>query len=153
MHQQETQLSWSVTDNLCSLGRMLSKKRLRSVVQSIAHHGVSGVCFLHPHLGETCKAIGVDSAEINLLNRDADSRFENDSPEIFGAAKALREKFEAVLHSEKMSPHELSRATARFFFARNARPSACYVRVTLPSGYAIECAVDGLGERAEIIQR
>jgi len=132
---------------------MLRKKRLRSVVHSVAHHGVSGVCFLHPSLGETCNAIGLDSAEINLLNRDANSQLENASDKIFWAARALREKFESVLRSENMSRHELSKATAVFFFARSTWPSACYVRITLNSGSTIECAVDGLGERAEIVHR
>ena len=29
----------------------MSTKRLRNVIQSTAHHAVSGLCYVHPHVG------------------------------------------------------------------------------------------------------
>ena len=132
---------------------MVSTMRLRSVVHSIAHYGVSGLCYIHPHLGQACKKLGVDRAEINLLAWNAKSQFEETDNKIAGAACALCEQFSAILQSENILPDDLAEATALFFFARDNWPIGCYVRVVSTSGRSIDVAVDDIGNPAEIIDR
>ncbi len=130
---------------------MLSMKRLRSVVHSIAHHSVSGLCYVHPHLGRACQEFGLDRSEINLLNESAKSRFEESSSEIAGGANALREKFTTILRSEMISPGDLSEARALFFFAQDGWPNGCHVRVVSTSGRSMDVAVDQLGNPTKFV--
>ena len=130
---------------------MPSTKRLRSVVHSIAHHSVSGLCYVHPHLGQACKETGTDRATINLLDSEPISLIEKTSPEIGLAAPGLREMFSRILRSEEMDQSDLSEALITFIFNRSRWPSGCYVQVTSIEGRAIEVAVDSLGNPAEIV--
>lgn len=132
---------------------MLNTKRLRSVVHSIAHHSVSGLCYIHPHLGQVSKNLGLDRAEIDLLGENTKSQFVEISSEIAGGVSELRELFSTILQSEKMVPGDLSEATALFFFDRSAWPSVCYVRAVSISGRLIDVAVDQTGNPAEIVNR
>ena len=130
---------------------MPSANRLRSVAHSIAHHSVSGLCYLHPHLGQACKESGSDRFEIDLRGRSSISEFERTSSAINGAAIALREKFAGILQSENMTLSDLSEAFARFHFNRVRWPSSCHVRVVSNAGRAIDVAVDQMGNPAEIV--
>ena len=127
-------------------------KRLRSVVHSIAHHSVSGLCYAHPHLGEACKRSGSDRAQLDLLTGNPKTEFEENSKEISGAADGLREKFSTILQSENLLAEDIFEASALFVFQRNTWPAACYVRVVTISGRAVDVAVDEIGNPAEILK-
>ena len=82
---------------------MPSQKRLKSVIQSIAHHSASGLSFIHPHLGKACKKNDLPSVQIDLLA-------DNPCPEIFRKIKPLRlslsglsNKFNEILESERFT--------------------------------------------------
>jgi hypothetical protein len=47
--------------------KMTSIKKLSSVCHNIAHHAVSGLSYVHPHLRQACKGIGIDTITIDLL--------------------------------------------------------------------------------------
>ena len=130
---------------------MPSAKRIRSVVHSIAHHGVSGLCYLHPHLGDACKSAGIDRATIDLLDGGPASQFEQGSKSIANAADALRAKFAEILNSEAMARKDLSEASAMFLFQKGRWPSACYVKVVDKADRAFDVAVDAMGNPAEIV--
>ena len=76
---------------------MESSKRLRSVVQSIAHHAASGLCYLHPHLGKFCKNISLNKISVNLISESLEPPFQETSREIEISVSSLREKFEEIL--------------------------------------------------------
>ena len=126
-------------------------KRLRSVIHSIAHHSVSGVCYLHPRLGQACHAEGVSRIAVDLMCDNAASDIERGSHEIGTAAAALRRKFRDILRSESLSANDLSEAKALFHFDRGRWPSACCVRVVETSGQVSEVAVDAMGNPSEVI--
>lgn len=130
---------------------MLRMKRLRSVAQSTAHHSVSGLCYIHPHLGEACKKSALGRAEINLLPEAPKSHFEESSPRIAGGAKGLREQFLKILRSEGMSREDVSEASALFFFDQRMWPRGCRLRVVSATGGVIEVTVDEFGNPAEIL--
>lgn len=131
---------------------MLSTKRLRSVTHSIAHHSVSGLCYVHPHLGSICKKHGYREVSVNLLTQEFKPELKNISRELELSTKALREFFRGVLESEKMSIVELNSAKAIFYFYKSHWPSASVVSVMTNENKKIECCVDSSGRQGKILQ-
>ena len=125
---------------------MVRTKRLRSVVHSIAHHAVSGLCRLHPHLGAACKASGRDRIAIDLLNRSGTAGVDDPSDTVRGAAGALRATFAQIVRSEHMALADVAEASALFVFERGRWPSACHVRVVPKAGRAVEITVNDMGD-------
>ena len=87
---------------------MPSTKRLRSVTHSTAHHSVSGLCYVHPHLGAVCKEHGYREMSVNLLAPEFNPELKEISKELELSTNALREFFNGVLESEKMGIAELN---------------------------------------------
>ena len=131
---------------------MPSTKRLRSVTHSIAHHSVSGLCYVHPHLGTICKEHSYREISVNLIAPGFNPELKNISRELELSTHALRELFCGVLESEKMNIAELTSAEAIFFFYEGRWPSASVVRIITNENKEIECCVDSSGMRAEILQ-
>lgn len=131
---------------------MTNIKRLRSVIQSTAHHAVSGMCYVHPHLGEKCKAIGIKSIDVNLLNPSFDPELQSITKELEASTNALREKFIELLASEHIKDSEIKSAYATFGFLRNRWPTSCYIEVVSVEGKKTEVAVDSTGKTAEILR-
>lgn len=90
---------------------MSSQKRLRSVCQSIAHHAVSGLSYLHPHVARACRDQGIAKITINLF--ESDGRLENvlAGTPLQNAIKSLSEKFHSVLLAEGFSLSDLAVAS------------------------------------------
>ena len=72
-------------------------KKLKGVAYDVAHHAQSGLSFLHPHIGEACKEIGVSEATVRLLS-------ENPYPENLPIKKplqlaigSLKNKYEEIM--------------------------------------------------------
>ena len=131
---------------------MPSTKRLRSVTHSTAHHSVSGLCYVHPHLGAVCKEQSYREISVNLLTHGFKPEPKNISREPELSTNALREFFSGVLESEKVSMAELNSAEAIFFFHNGCWPSAAVVRVITNENKKIESCVDSSGRRGEILQ-
>ncbi|MEM7708598.1 MAG: hypothetical protein AAF358_23785 [Pseudomonadota bacterium] len=128
----------------------MSKKRLRSVAQSLAHHAQSGLCYVHPRLGEVCKPLGLKYIAVNLLRPGFEPDLENPSREIVLSTEALRSKFREILSAEGETNTFKSAKVVFQFLGRNW-PSAAFVQIVTESGDEIEMAVGSDGQRAQII--
>jgi len=129
-----------------------STKRLRSVVHSITHHGMSGLCFLHPHLGVVCKEHEWNEVAVDLLGAVAVPQLPNPSPELALSSDAFQAKFRQLLESEGIPIADLSSAVSVFQFELSRRwPHACFTRVATVSGVQVEDVVGQDGHRAEIL--
>jgi hypothetical protein len=130
---------------------MTSIKRLRSVIQSTAHHAVSGLCYVHPHLGEKCKELGINSIGVDLLKPGFDVEFPSITKELELSTNALREKFHELLAVENISASEIAGSYATFGFLRGRWPTSCYIKVITVEGKKTEVAVDSSGKTAEVL--
>jgi hypothetical protein len=130
---------------------MISIKRLRSVIQSTAHHAVSGLCYVHPHLGEECKKSGIKTINVNLMNSSFDPELPSITKELELSTNALREKFNELLSIEKIYASEIKSAYATFAFLRGRWPTSCYIEAVTVEGKKTEVAVDSSGKTAEIL--
>lgn len=127
----------------------MSTKRLRSVLHSTAHHAVSGLCYVHPHLGEHCKVLGLKEISVSLLTPEFDPPIEKLSKEIVYSTDALREKFREITQSEGMTEESFSSASARFSFSEGSWPSSCQVSVVTAEGISLCDEVAMSGHRVE----
>ena len=130
---------------------MTSIKRLKSVIQSTAHHAVSGLCYVHPHLGEECKKVGIKSIGVNLLTFSFDPELSTISKELELSTNALRKKFSELLAAESIRVLEMESAYALFFFLSGSWPTSCYIAVVTSEGKKAEVAVDSLGKKAKVL--
>ena len=130
---------------------MTSIKRLRSVIQSTAHHAVSGLCYVHPHLGEECKKSGIKKISVNLMTQDFDPELPSITKELELSTNALREKFSELLAVENIQSSEIKNAYASFGFLRGRWPTSRYIEVITTEGKKTEIAVDSSGKTAEAL--
>jgi hypothetical protein len=99
---------------------MRSTKRLRSVVHSTAHHAMSGVCYVHPHLGEARKRVGAKRVSVDLLQSIIAPALDPLPREIELSTNALRERFSELWPVSlsasatwlSRSPHSFIKVTA-----------------------------------------
>ena len=131
---------------------MMRPKRLRSVAHSVGHHGVSGLCHVHPHLGQACQAEATLQGEIELLTGRVTKPGNVTLAPLILASGALSQRFIEILESEEMGPGELSEATILFVFKDSIWPSSCYVRIESVDGFVAEAAVGVGGGRAEVLR-
>ena len=130
----------------------MSIKRLRSVVQSIGHHAVSGLCYVHPHLGEVCEAATLAHADIDLLTGAVLlDGLEPPGPLKLGA-KALANKFAEILRSEGINRGTLRAANIDFQFRGSQWPTSCKVTVETVGGKTVEVAVSDFGRQANFVR-
>lgn len=130
----------------------MSTKRLRSVIQSTAHHAVSGLCYVHPHLGIVCNGLGIKSVQVGLLEEKFDPALGEIPNELSLSTNALREKFLEILASEHITPAEFQDAYATFEFLQDKYPVVCCVSVRDSKGKLIEAAVGIDGNSAEVLR-
>ncbi len=119
----------------------MSAKRLRSVIQSTAHHAVSGLCYVHPYLGSVCKKLGIESIRINLLEPNFDPELGDIPKELSLSIYALREKFYEILASEHMSQSEVQEVFVTFDFLQSKWPIECFISALDSQGKRIEAVV------------
>jgi len=129
---------------------MTSAKRLRSVCHSIAHHAVSGLSYIHPHLLEAARSAGVAQIEVQLLETDpCPERFRSNEP-LRKSLKTLKDKFEAILKSEGFSLSDLAHAKLSFTAdpAQNDNHcSICRANLSPLKGESVEYVVNYMGQR------
>ncbi|MDR6982662.1 hypothetical protein J2X32_001280 [Rheinheimera pacifica] len=106
---------------------MASHKRLKSVVQSSAHHAVSGLSFVHPHLGQACEEAGLDSIEICISDTEpCPERFLHIEP-LKLALNTLKEKFFGLVVAEGFEPKDIESAKMFFEFKHGHFDHYCSV--------------------------
>lgn len=127
---------------------MPSNKRLNSVCHSIAHHAVSALSYLHPHLRQACNTIGVPCARVSLKEK-------NPCPEVFRHIEplqlsilALREKFESILMSEGFTLAEIDSVDLTFYFTPEFPDDYCSIcdsEIVSVTGKKYRYVVDYMG--------
>jgi hypothetical protein len=124
-------------------------KRLRSVCHSIAHHAVSGLSYVHPHLLATIRSSGLDHLTIDLLDSEpCPEPFRSLEPLLL-SLRGLKNKFETILASEGMAPSELSVASLTFTHdpaCKDDHCSVCHAVLAPLGGRGVEYAVNYMGE-------
>jgi hypothetical protein len=104
---------------------MASSKRLSSVSHSIAHHAVSGLSYVHPHLKLAAKSLADTTALIDLLADDAcPQRFSEIAP-VNASLNSLKKRFLEILSSESFSISELKTAVLMFEFPNQYPDDYC----------------------------
>lgn len=95
---------------------MTSSKRLSSVSHSIAHHAVSGLSYVHPHLRQAARQISETTVFVDLLaDEPCPERFLNIGP-IRLSLNAMKSRFNEILVSEGFEDSELGFAGVLFEF-------------------------------------
>jgi len=126
---------------------MFRIKRARSVIHSIAHHGVSALSWLHPTLGEECKSQNLESIGFNLTSGKFISKEFISSEETKNAFETLRETFSKIAESEGIDLSFIEKSTIVFGFERDEWPSYCLCGLNLSDGREISIKVDGWGRK------
>lgn len=134
---------------------MISNKRLRSVAQSTAHHAVSGLCYVNPHLRRACVKEGKRSCEIDLLSENPCPSEYKDLEPLRLALSSLRTKFMGILTSEGIEGKELKEVRVRYEFPPygDDYTANCSVSVRTVNDSVVESAVDSGGNTAEILKQ
>jgi hypothetical protein len=135
---------------------MPSNKRLKSVSHSIAHHAVSALSYVHPHLRRACDAIGLPCAHIDL-------KAEDPCPEVFQGNEplrlslgALKGKFQHIVTAEGFTPNDIEAVNLFFYFTPEFPDdycSICEAEVVSASGKAYRSVVDYYGATRKPNQR
>lgn len=129
---------------------MATHKRLNSVSHSIAHHAVSGLSYLHPHLCRACKLENLNSVTVELLEENPYPKCLQSCNPLELALLALKEKLSQILISEGYSLSELTSAKLRFEFEPSFKDdycSNCCAQLTAKSGKSYEAFVGWLGSK------
>ena len=132
---------------------MFRLKRARSLVQSIAHHGVSALSWLHPRLGEEAKKQSLSSIEIDLLTGKVITADFVQSDNTSAAISALKERFYNIAEAEGTDKSEIAKANIIFGFERGRWPSVCWASVTGNNDNIASVKVDGFGKKHHALSK
>jgi len=127
---------------------MSSEKRLSSVCHSMAHHAVSNLSYLHPHLRQACREISLSSINLDLISDEPYPPKLQCSEELKLATNALRRKFEKILKSEGFDLSCINAAQLHFEFTDEFLDdycSICHAHLVAKSGREFLHAVNYLG--------
>lgn len=127
---------------------MPRRKRLRSVCHSIAHHAVSGLSYIHPHVLRACHDANIDSMQVNLLDVDpCPTQFKGIKP-LRLSLRGLREKFEDILVAESFSISDFTLAKLCFTAdpGKDDYCSICHATLKCIDQEPVECIVNYLGQ-------
>ncbi|MFZ1612600.1 MAG: hypothetical protein WAT51_00405 [Holophaga sp.] len=127
---------------------MSSQKLLSSVAHNIAHHAVSGLSYLHPHLKLTLVKANLTSIAVDLLNPELDQPNLKPSKPLTDAIGALKSKFAEILVAEGLSLADVRSAVLVFDFPAYYTDnfcSDCHAFLVGSSGKHFQQAVDYLG--------
>jgi hypothetical protein len=111
---------------------------------------VSSLSYVHPHLRQACRVIGMPCARINL-------KAKNPCPEAFKyieplrlSLSALREKFESILTAEGFTFADIESVDLTFYFTAEFPDdycSICDAEVVSTAGKNYRYVVDYMGNR------
>jgi hypothetical protein len=91
-------------------------KKINNIAHNIAHHAASGISYLHPHLGEACRAADCTLVALDLLSGIYPLGFPVSKP-LSLATKELLNKFDEMLEAAAASKEEIKTATLYFQFS------------------------------------
>jgi len=100
---------------------MASMKLLQSVAHDIAHHAQSGLSWVHPHLGQACRAAGSLVVQIQLTGDDPYPRELAPLGPLKLALSGLCEKFWSILAAHHLERSSVTQARLSFSFAESRR--------------------------------
>jgi len=126
-------------------------KRFKSVVNSFAHHSVSSLSYIHPHLGVACLEQGIGQIKIDLLNQSFEPELKKENRQIKQATQALVSKLYEIAETENISQNDLVKAEILFQFKADQWPHGALVKAQLNNHKPIQVCVDHWGCPAEII--
>lgn len=86
---------------------MTTKRALAGVAHDIAHHACSGLSWLSPHMAQALRAVGSESADIELLDADPYPKSAAELEPLRLALGALSEKALAILNANGFSRGEV----------------------------------------------
>jgi len=112
---------------------MASKKHLNAVAHDIAHHAVSGLSWLHPHLGEACRRAESDEVVLDAARVDPLPDGFPASEPLKLAAGGLHRTFVAIVEKKGFSVGDVKRAELRFVFSPNRKDDyscTCFSHLT-----------------------
>jgi hypothetical protein len=127
-----------------------STKRLSSVCHSIAHHAASGLSFIHPHLRQAWRQVGIVQVVIDLTRDDPYPAQLRSNEPLRLALIHLRKKAEGILSAEGFTQRDIEGLDLHVSFSSSLRDdycSDCYVILKHRSGRVFEDGVNELGER------
>ncbi|MCH7396151.1 hypothetical protein MMP66_18040 [Acinetobacter dispersus] len=128
---------------------MVSHKRLNSVSHSIAHHAVSSLSYVHPHLRQAAKACAKENVCINLLAVEHYPRYLPEIIPLKCGLVSLKQRFIEILESENFSKSELKTALLMFEFPVHYNDdycSNCYSLLVSTAGKNYVAGVNYLGK-------
>ena len=109
----------------------MSVKKLNNIAHNIAHHAASGLSYLHPYLGEGCRASGILVVELDLLNGTYPANFPVPKP-LSLSTHELINKFKEMIEDSKSSKDEIESAKLYFQFSLLRKDDyACVVKSVL----------------------
>ena len=130
---------------------MAKHRKLKSGINNIAHHSVSGLSYLHPAMGNNAKKLGLKIVKINLLSEKPGSDFTSVEGQL-KVLTGLRVFANEILGHIGYSLNDLQILTLEFAFLYNDHPdwpSHCK-GVIATSDHRHEIIVDGLGQKIRL---
>jgi hypothetical protein len=106
---------------------MPSSKLLNGVAHDIAHHALSALSYLHPHLTQVCKRAGRTSATLDLLRESPLPADFPDYEPLRLASQALHRTFVGILESVGFTVADVSSARLTFHVPLDAPDDYSYV--------------------------
>ncbi len=126
-------------------------KRARSVIHSLAHHGVSALSWLHPRLGEECKKSEVPKVTFDLILGVITTSEFNASKETLSTYRALKVNFDRILNSENIDLSSVQSASITFGFRSDSYPSFCICKMVGIDEKEIDIKVDWCGNKYNLL--
>lgn len=128
---------------------MPSRKRLRSVCHSIAHHAVSSLSYLHPHVLRACRSAGLSHMTIQLLEPEPCPVLFLGNESLRLSLRGLKEKLEHILASEGFAMSDIAGAELTFEpdpTLRDDHCSICRALLVPRSSDPVEYIVNYMGK-------
>ena len=109
---------------------MPSSKLLNGVAHDIAHHAISGLSYLHPHLSQTCRKAGITEIALDLMSESPLPSSVPDCQPLRLASQALHRTFVGILESVGFALTDVSAARLTFSIVPDAPDDYSYVSCT-----------------------
>ena len=109
---------------------MPSSKLLNGVTHDIAHHAMSGLSWLYPHLTQTCRKADITEVVFDLTSKTPLPSSIPDYEPLRLASQALHRTFVGILESVGFTLADVSTARLTFSVVRDAPDDYSYVSCT-----------------------
>ena len=125
---------------------MQSEKRIKSLCHNIAHHAISGLSYLNPHLYDALISDSSNCIILYLLAINPYPDKYHSNQYLFNAAGELKNKFEEMLKTDNYSIDFFKEASLRFEFPLKDRYcSNCEARFITKRGIKIISSFRNVG--------